>query len=150
RDYLAIGRRRLRVAVWSFVIVLAIGTATAVLIPPVYRSSATILIEQQEIPQDLVRSTISSFADQRIQQIKQRVMTTTNLLNIIREHGLYADEIDRKPREAILEKMRDDIHLNLISADVVDPRSGRPAQATIAFTVSYDNRSADRAVRVAN
>ena len=150
RDYVAIGRRRWRVAVWSFVVVLSIGAATAVLIPPVYRSSATILIEQQEIPQDLVRSTISSFADQRIQQIRQRVITTSNLLNIIREHGLYADEIDRKPREVILEKMRGDIHLNLISADVVDPRSGRPTVATIAFTVAYDNRSAERAARVAN
>jgi uncharacterized protein involved in exopolysaccharide biosynthesis len=150
RDYLAIGKRRWRVAAWSFVVVFLIGVAVALLIPPVYRSSATILIEQQEIPQDLVRSTITSFADQRIQQIRQRVMTTTNLLNIIREHGLYADDINSKPREAVLEKMRDDIHLNLISADVVDPRSGRPTVATIAFTVSYDNRSADRAVRVAN
>jgi len=150
RDYLAIAKRRWRVALLPFAVVLAIGVAVALLIPPVYRSSATILIEQQEIPQDLVRSTISSFADQRIQLIKQRVMTTANLLNIIREHGLYADEIDRKPREAIIERMRDDIRMSVISADVVDPRSGRPVQATIAFTVSYDNRSAERAVRVAN
>jgi uncharacterized protein involved in exopolysaccharide biosynthesis len=150
RDYLAIGKRRRRVALVSFAVVFVIGAAVAVLIPPVYRSSATILIEQQEIPQDLVRSTISSFADQRIQSIRQRVMTTSNLLNIIREHGLYADEIDRKPREAIIEKMRDDIHLNVISADVVDPRSGRPVSATIAFSVAYDNRNAELAVRVAN
>lgn len=150
RDYLAIGRRRWRVAAVVFAVVLVIGAAVAVLIPPVYRSSGTILIEQQEIPQELVRSTISSFADQRIQLIKQRVMTTANLLNIIREHGLYADEIDRKPREAIIEKMRDDIRVIPISADVVDPRSGRPVEATIAFTVSYDNRSPERAVRVAN
>lgn len=150
RDYLAIGQRRWRVAALSFGVVLVIGAAVALLIPPVYRSSATILIEQQEIPPDLVRSTISSFADQRIQLIKQRVMTTSNLLNIIREHGLYADEIDRKPREAIIEKMRNDIRIDLISADVVDPRSGRPTEATIAFTVSYDNRGAERAARVAN
>ena len=150
RDYVAIAKRRWRAAAISFAVVFVIGAGVAVLLPPVYRSTATILIEQQEIPQDLVRSTISSFADQRIQLIKQRVMTTSNLLNIIREHGLYADEIDRKPREAIIERMRDDIRMNVISADVVDPRSGRPVQATIAFTVSYDNRSAERAVRVAN
>jgi succinoglycan biosynthesis transport protein ExoP len=150
REYVAIAKRRWRVAALSFAVVFLVGAAVALLIPPVYRSSATILIEQQEIPQDLVRSTISSFADQRIQLIKQRVMTTSNLLNIIREHGLYADEIERKPREAIIERMRDDIRMNVISADVVDPRSGRPVQATIAFTVSYDNRSAERAVRVAN
>jgi len=33
---------------------------------------------------------------------------------------------------------------------VVDPRSGLPRQATIAFSVSYRNRSPDNAVKVAN
>src|SRR5262245_59351355 len=46
--------------------------------------------------------------------------------------------------------MRDDIRFRMISADVVDPRTGTPRQATIAFTVSYDNPSPDLAVKVAN
>ena len=72
-------RRRVFYAVSGLV---AAGTvALALLLPPTYRSSATILIEQQEIPQDLVRSVITSFADQRVQVISQRVMTTQNLLS---------------------------------------------------------------------
>jgi hypothetical protein len=110
--------------------VLAVGIVAAVAWPPVYRSMATILIEQQEIPQDLVRSTISSFADQRIQLINQRVMTTANLLEIIREHGLYAEDFDRVPREVIIDRMRDAISMDTISANVVDPRSGQPVTAT--------------------
>src|SRR5271154_1874113 len=51
----------------------------ALFLPATYRSTATILIEQQEIPQELVRSVITSFADQRVQVISQRVMTTQNL-----------------------------------------------------------------------
>jgi polysaccharide biosynthesis transport protein len=46
--------------------------------------------------------------------------------------------------------MRDDIGLRMISADVIDPRSGRPTTATIAFEVSYTSHSADQAARVAN
>ena len=46
--------------------------------------------------------------------------------------------------------MRDDIRFSMISADVVDPRFGRPTKATIAFSVSYDNRSPDLAAKVAN
>ena len=149
-EYLDMVRRRWLAAAIAFAIVVVIGAAVALLLPPVYRSTATILIEQQEIPQDLVRSTITSFADQRIQVIKQRVMTTSNLLDVIREHGLYANEIDRKPREVILERMRGDIHVNTVSANVVDPRSGAPRAATIAFTVGYDNRNPQLAVRVAN
>ena len=44
--------------------------------------------------------------------------------------------------------MRKDIGLRMISADVIDPRSGRPL-ATIAFEVSFTS-SADIAAKVAN
>jgi succinoglycan biosynthesis transport protein ExoP len=122
----------------------------AMMLPPTYRATATILIEQQEIPQELVRSVITSFADQRVQVISQRVMTTQNLLSLIERYNLYPDIRQRVPREVLLQKMRSDIGMHMISADVIDPRSGRPTQATIAFSVSYQNRSADLSLKVAN
>src|SRR5580658_7989490 len=84
----------------------------ALLLPPTYRSTATILIEQQEIPQELVRSVITSFADQRVQVISQRVMTTQNLLSLIDRYKLYPDQRQRVPREVLLEKMREDIGMH--------------------------------------
>ncbi|MGO8972553.1 MAG: GumC family protein [Steroidobacteraceae bacterium] len=138
----------------TFWVVTGLATVATILLallwPPTYQSMATILIEQQEIPQELVRSVISSFADQRIQVISQRVMTTQNLLSLIERYNLYPDIRQREPREVLLKKMRDDIGMKLISADVIDPRSGRPTQATIAFSVSYQNRAADLALKVAN
>lgn len=122
----------------------------ALLWPPTYRATATILIEQQEIPQEMVRSVITSFADQRVQVISQRVMTTQNLMSLIERYNLYPDIRDKQPREVLLKKMREDIAMKMISADVIDPKSGRPTQATIAFTVSYENRSPDLALKVAN
>src|SRR5580692_10135638 len=101
---------------------LVIAVLVAVLLPPTYRTGATILIEQQEIPQDLVRSAITSFADQRIQLISQRVMTTQNLLTLINRYNLYPDIRANKPREVLIQRMRDDIALKMISADVIDPR----------------------------
>jgi polysaccharide biosynthesis transport protein len=131
--------------------VLALLTvALALLLPPTYTAGATILIEQQEIPQELVRSAVTSFADQRVQVISQRVMTTQNLLGLIERYGLYPDIRLSKPREVLLQKMRGDISMKMISADVIDPRSGRPTQATIAFSVSYRSRSPELALKVAN
>lgn len=127
-----------------------VTVALALLLPSTYRSTATILIEQQEIPQELVRSVITSFADQRVQVISQRVMTTQNLLSLIERYDLYPDIRHSEPREVLLEKMRADIGMRMISADVIDPRSGRPTQATIAFTVSYQSRTPDLALKVAN
>jgi uncharacterized protein involved in exopolysaccharide biosynthesis len=128
----------------------ALTILMAIMWPPTYRTGATILIEQQEIPQELVRSAISSFADQRVQVISQRVMTTQNLMTLIERYKLYPDIRESKPREVLLERMRSDISLKMISADVIDPRSGRPTQATIAFTISYQNRSPELTLKVAN
>src|SRR5215831_7270631 len=122
----------------------------ALLLPSYYQSTGIILIEQQEVPQDLVRSVINSYADERVQTINQRVMTTQNLLDIIHRHGLYPDKVKYDSREQLIERMRKDIAFRMISADVVDPRSGLPRQATIAFSVSYRSRSPDNAVKVAN
>jgi len=122
----------------------------AIFLPSTYQSSATILIEQQEIPQEYVRSVIQSFADERIQVISQRVMTTENLLALINRYDLYPEIRKREPREVLLKEMRDDINMHMISADVIDPRSGRPTQATIAFSISYKNHSPVLAFKVAS
>ncbi|HZF25303.1 MAG TPA: hypothetical protein VEZ88_03500 [Steroidobacteraceae bacterium] len=143
-------QRRWRVLLAVLAGGLLLTLLVALLWPATYRSSATILIEQQEIPQDLVRSTITTFADQRVQVISQRVMTTVNLLDLIHRYNLYPRQQKSEPRETLIERMRDDIRMSMISADVIDPRSGRPTQANIAFAVSYESRSADLAQKVAN
>ncbi len=138
QDYLAILSRRKVSMITTMLIVFLIGIVVALVWPPTYRSSATILIKEQDIPSDLVRSTVTSYAAQRIQTISQRVMTRNNLMQIIEKYNLYEKERKRKTTEEVIEEMRDDIGLNMISADVVDPRSGRPTTAAIAFTLSYE------------
>ncbi len=147
--WMAYWRRRRTFFVVTLISVAA-TVSLAMLLPSTYRSTATILIEQQEIPQELVRSVITSFADQRVQVISQRVMTTQNLLALIERYDLYSDMRRKEPREVVLDKLRGDIGMHMVSADVIDPRSGRPTQATIAFTVSYQSHSPDLALKVAN
>jgi uncharacterized protein involved in exopolysaccharide biosynthesis len=132
------------------VLVLVASMTAGLLWPPTYVSTGTILIEQQEVPVDLVRSTISSFADQRIQMISQRVMTSDNLLGIVQKYDLYAKERKRRGREYILGLVRKDIEFGSIKASVIDPRQGRPVEATIAFSLSFRSRSPEIAARVAN
>ena len=90
REYLAALRRHKsrsspspRCSPRSVILVVALA------LPPVYRSSATILVQEQEVPPDLVRSTITSFADERIQVISQQVMTRAVLLQLIDKYDLY-------------------------------------------------------------
>jgi uncharacterized protein involved in exopolysaccharide biosynthesis len=136
--------------------ILALGVAiigtvvTAFVWPATYVSTGTILIQQQEVPVDLVRSTISSFADQRIQMINQRVMTSDNLMGIVQKYNLYEKLRRTRGRETILDRIRSDIHFGSIKASVIDPRQGKPVEATIAFSLSYQSRSPEIAARVAN
>jgi len=149
-DYLAILRRRKKQIITTVAAIVVISVIVVILLPPVYRSTATILIEEQDIPPDLVRSTVTSYAAERIQVINQQVMTRANLTRIIDQYDLYPDLRRSRTTEEVLDTMRDDVKLDVVSADVIDPRSGRPTQATIAFTLAYDGTSPAKAQNVAN
>ena len=150
RDVLGIVRRRK----WAMSLVaLAIslaGVALAFLLPPSYRSTATILIEEQEIPSDIVRSAITSYADQRIETIKQQVMTRSTLWRIIEQYGLYSSLRENSPTEEVLERFTKDIRVDVINAKVIDKRTQSPSQATIAFTLTYEGESPGITQKVAN
>ena len=150
RDWINVFKRRKWSLVITAVSLIVIAALIALLLPAKYRSTATILIEQQEIPQDFVRSTITTFADQRLQVIQQRVMTSSNLFEIINKYDLYQDLLETEPREVVLEVIRDAISMKMISAEVIDPRSGRPVEATIAFNVSFEHGSPGTSLKVAN
>lgn len=149
-DYIAILKRRRKPAIFTLALLTVLSIGLALNLPAVYRSTAVILIEQQEIPTDLVRSTITSFADQRIQVITQRVMTSANLIEMIKKFDLYAEQRAAMPLEQVVEMLKKDTKFEMISADVIDPRSGRPTAATIAFSLGFDSESPQTAQQVAN
>src|SRR5512147_1596534 len=91
-DYLAILRRRKKQILRTAVIVFLVSAILAFVIPPVYRSTATILIEQQEVPRELAQSTVTGYANQRLQIIQKRVLTDENLLKIAKKSQFYTQE----------------------------------------------------------
>lgn len=148
REVLALLRRRRTLIVVTTLVAACIAVAVAAALPSVYRSAATIRVQEQEIPPDLVRSTITSFADERIQVISQQVMTRAVLLNLIERHDLYARHRKRETTDQLVERMRKDIKLAAINADMSDRRSGQRVNATIAFKLSYDAPRPEQAQKV--
>jgi uncharacterized protein involved in exopolysaccharide biosynthesis len=149
-DYLGLLRRRKTIILAVLACLLAATVAVAFLLPAVYRSTATILIEEQEIPPDLVRSAIASYADQRIETIKQHVLSRATLWHIVEQYDLYKNLRNRNPTEEILERFIEDIQINVMNVKVIDKRTQTPTQATIAFTLAYDGESPELAQKVAN
>lgn len=136
-------RRRWRSFLVTFALVMLLAGALAFLLPPKYRSTATILVEEPEVPANYV-ATASSYAEHRIQQLTQRIMTFPRLMEIIDRHGLYPDLRAGGTAEEVVERMRKDTELKLVSAENYDPRFGRTTTGAIAFTVSY--QGSDRGI----
>ncbi|OGP13019.1 MAG: chain-length determining protein [Deltaproteobacteria bacterium GWA2_54_12] len=150
-DIIGIIKRRRRGFILSALCVLFITGLLLFLWKPTYRATSTILIEEQEIPRDYVMATVTSYADERLQSINQRIMSGARLLEIINRFNLYADKRDKWTSEEIIENMRkNDIRFETKTAEVVDRRTGRPTEATIAFTVSYEGSNPLVVQKVAN
>src|SRR6185436_2625281 len=135
------------IGVASMIMAAAVGMA--VLWPPTYRSTATILIEEADIPAGLVMSTVSAFASERIQAIQQRTITTANLASIINKYNLYEDQRSSYPLVEVADQMRANIDLTVVSADT-GTRGGRDGRAAIAFTLSFDGGTPLATQQVAN
>lgn len=148
-DYFAFVRRRKMELVVPLVTILFITVLLAFGLPAIYQSTATILVEQQEIPQELVRSTVNSYAEERIQLISKRVMTRENLMRIAKKYDLYPDVSQQVDQSNVIQLMRENIGIEMVSADVRDPKSGRENKATIAFDLSFDSRDPMSAKKVA-
>lgn len=151
KDYVDIIWRRKYWAIVPAVILACISLAVVYSLSATYKSQGTILIESQEIPTDLVKSTVTSYADQRIEVIKQRLMTTSKVMEMVNKYNLYAKERQRSPStSSIVALFRDNTHVELVQANVTDPVSGRAKRASIAFTVSFMDKSPQIAQQVAN
>jgi protein tyrosine kinase modulator len=147
RYYLSLLKRRFLYIFIPLVVVAGASIAVALLLPPVYRSTAKILVESQQIPSDLVRSTVTSYAGERIEIIKQRVMTRENILRIVNKFNLFPGKRQQMSSSEIVESVQKAIAVEPVNADAYGFSRDK---ATIAFTVSFEHRYPDVAVRVAN
>lgn len=149
-DYLDIFRRHKYLVIIPALILIAASAAVAYLLPATYKSEGLILIEAQEIPHDLVKSTVTSYADQRIEIIKQRIMTTANVMEVVNKYNIYPEMRKNSPASVIVDLFRENMAVEMVEANVTDPRSGRSKRASIAFNVSFMDKSPQLAQKVAN
>jgi succinoglycan biosynthesis transport protein ExoP len=143
-------KRKIRImASWAF---LAICAVIAVrFIQPVYQAEAVILIDSQKIPEKFVSATIASDLDERINSIRQLILSGGALKKVIEEFGLYREERKTHFEEEILDTMRKDISITLdmegpASSDNSRNRSKRPG----AFRIGYEGTDPALVTRVAN
>jgi polysaccharide biosynthesis transport protein len=140
--YLNILLKRKLFFIVPFLVVLITVVTIGRWLPSVYQSISTILIEEQQIPPEYVKSTITGFADQRIQSLSQQILSRTKLWEIINQMQLYPELKKNATREEITDRMRSSINVDMISAEVGRGRSGGAGGGvTIAFTIAYRGKN---------
>lgn len=141
---LAVWKRRKWLAVVSFLMPLTLTVGVIAFLPSLYRSTATVLVDRQQVPEAFVRPTVTSGLETRLQTISQEVFSRARLDAIINRFQLYDDLKKRVASEEVIERMRSDIQLEYRGVD----RAGQ--RGTIAFAVSFRGKDPQTVAQVTN
>ncbi len=142
---LDVWQRRKWVALIVFSAAFSGVASLALSLPDIYRATATVMVERQQVSESFVRPTVTSELETRIQTIHKQVMSRARLSDVITRLDLYPELKGRVPMDAMVERLRHDVDFSLTG---VDQSSGRAA--TIAFALSYTGRDPVTAAEVAN
>jgi uncharacterized protein involved in exopolysaccharide biosynthesis len=143
-------KRRALYFVIPFILVLTAGLAVAVLLPATYMSEGKILVQSQQIPTELVRPTVTSAAQERIQVIEQRTMTRENLLAIIAKFQLFPEKRTLMSVSELVELMKKSAKIEPLAQPMTFSQRSRGDNPTIVFTVGFEYSDPQTASRVAN
>jgi uncharacterized protein involved in exopolysaccharide biosynthesis len=94
-----------------------------------------ILIEEQQIHQDFVKSTVTSYAEERLQMITRQIMKYSQLKDVIYKFDLYPDLIKAGDLNGAVLKMKESISL-----EPVHFQEGYNKVTTVAFELAYEGK----------
>jgi uncharacterized protein involved in exopolysaccharide biosynthesis len=119
-----------------FLVMLALGVVAAFGLPRTYRSTATLLVQSQDLPTTMVDSPTNGGVEQRIARIREQVLSRGDLIQLIEQDDLYPRERRTQPLSKIIEKMRHSTSVGALSSDI-GQQSGTQNN-TIAIAMSFD------------
>jgi polysaccharide chain length determinant protein (PEP-CTERM system associated) len=128
----AVWSRRRWLASLAFAVPVTVGLTVVTFMPSIYRATVTVLVDRQQVPETLVTPTVTSALETRLQTISQEILSRSRLEALIARFGLYEDLRKQVSSETVIERLRNDIKLELKGVDI----KGQ-SQATVAFTLSY-------------
>lgn len=136
-DYVGIVRRRK----WLIVATIAVSIGTSIVLclvlPKSFRSTTTVLVESQKIPESYVKSVVDGSVEGRLSAIKQLVMSRSLLTKVAEEFKLFGPDMSAGEKESILSAMQKTTKINMI-------RTGhaRGPDTTDGFTISFAHQDA--------
>jgi polysaccharide chain length determinant protein (PEP-CTERM system associated) len=122
---------------------LIVGIYLVITLPKVYRADTLILVQGQKVPDEFVRSVVTSDSDTRLNTISQQIMSRSNLEEIIEQFNLFSDsKYENMYMEDKIASLRKRISVDLIRAD--------ERKAADAFSISFKGENPRLVAKVAN
>ena len=147
-EHLAGFKRHWKLAAITFSVILLGGVAFTLSLKDIYRSTGFILIEEAEIPEEIIRSTVTTYTTRQVTELNERILTINNLVRIIEEYDLYREERLTQPAELLALNVRQAIAIEIQSRETVTPQ-GLPRPIAVGFTVSFEDPDPETARAVA-
>ena len=120
----------------SFLLLSVAAAIGAYMLPTIYRSTATLLVQSQDLPTSLVDSPVNGAIEQRIARIRERVLSRGDLITLIEANDLYSKERQTKPMSTVIAKMRTATSVGALAGDI--GQSSGQTSNTIAINMSFD------------
>jgi polysaccharide chain length determinant protein (PEP-CTERM system associated) len=110
-DYLAMLKRH-----WVMILICTIvGSPLAYgvsrLLPVKYKSQTLVLVEQQSVPTDYVKSIDTVEIGQRLASMQQQILSRSRLEPIIRQYGLYQSDARKVSTEELVARLQKSIEV---------------------------------------
>jgi polysaccharide biosynthesis transport protein len=126
---------------------LVVATVVAFLWPDTYISTAVMRITPQQVPTNLVPTSITTQMADRLQQMQTEILSRGSLSEIIQKPSLdlYKKDRQKLPMEDIVQEMRNR-YIRIVPLADTAGGSGRRHTAAFAVSFSYQDRYKAQAV----
>ena len=133
------------VFILGFIVMFSAVVTTILNLPQLFRSTATVLVGQDNVSDSFVKSSVTSDLGTRLQAIRYAVLSRARLQELISTFDLYPELREEVPFEVVLERMRKDIQFKVENT----PQQWGPGD-TIAFSLSYQGFDPKLVAQVTN
>ncbi len=157
-NYIELMLRRKWIIIVPVVVFTALGAVIAIIVPSYYRSTTIILVEKQQIPETYVTPTDRTPFSQKLNTLRQQIMSRQNLEKIIEEFHLYQNANSTNLVFAFLNRLgikagssepSKEALIELMSADVESKVIGDRGSGD-AFSISFSGTDPFVTMQVTN
>lgn len=118
----------------TFLVIFLAATIAAFALPTLYRSTATLLVEPQDLPRNVAQDPDGGAIGERIAKIREKVLSRGDLIALIEQNDLYPKERASEPMSDIIDKMRKATTVGALANDI----GKSDTDGVIALNMSFD------------